>query len=217
MKRKKTEKFILEYIKKVAGEENYNLYKDLFKSMSDKKFDTFMHDLKDGKVKLSIIAPNGSNVKMDVKKNMDLAKELGYDFFQNIKIGEGKNAYITPNKYMIMNIPVRRASQILTKKISIPDSDKVIDLTTGQVTGESKASKMTMPELQLLSSMGLKDSVIELMKARGGDLGAKNAMTNLLIKQGSVSQKVLENYSTGVVSTKTLKSYFNSMHVKSNL
>jgi len=211
--RNKAEKFILEYILKIAGEENHKLYKDRFKSMNNKEFDNFMLDLEKGKIKLSIIAPNNSNVKLDAEKNMKIAKSLGYDFFQHIKINNMGTEYITPNKYMVLNIPVRRAAQLLTKKISIPTDDKAIDLTTGQVTGRSKASKITMPELQLLTSMGLKDSVVELMKIRGGDLGAKNAMTKLLLKQGSVSQKVLNNYATGVVSTKTMKAYFRSMMI----
>ena len=211
--RSKAEKFILEYIKKIAGDENHKLYKDRFKQMSNKEFDQFISDLDEGKVKLSVIAPNNSDIKLDPKKNMSIANELGYDFFQHIKMTNNDMEYITPNKYMVLNIPVRRAAQLLTKKISIPSDDKSIDLTTGQVTGKSKASKITMPELQLLTSMGLKDSVVELMKVRGGDLGAKNAMTNLLLKQGSVSQKILNNYATGVVSTKTMKAYFRSMMI----
>lgn len=214
--RKKTEEFILKYISKIAGADNKKLYEDLFKSMNNKEFDNFIELLKNNKTKLSIIAPNGM-VKLDVEKNFKIAKELGYDFFQRVRVGKGKDGYITTNKYFIANIPVRRASQLLTKKISLPKSDRVIDLTTGQVTGESEGSKLTTPEIQLLTSLGLKASVIELMKSRGGDLGEKNAMISMLTKQGIVSQNVLEAYSTGVISTKTLKAYFQAMHIKNNL
>lgn len=147
---------------------------------------------------------------------MKIADELGRPVFQNLKFTK-ENPFITPNKYLILNVPTRRASQILTKKISIPKDDKKIDLLTGQVTGESKASKLTLPELQILVGMGIKDSAIELMKDRGGDLGAKDAMSKLLIRQGSVSQKVLENYATGVVSTNTLKSMLHAMMIRNNL
>ena len=214
--RTKAEKTILTYIEKIAGVENKKLYKDLFKSMTNKDFDKFMTDLRDKKIKLSIIAPNGSDIKLDVKKNMKIADELGRPVFQNLKFTK-ENPFITPNKYLILNVPTRRASQILTKKISIPKDDKKIDLLTGQVTGESKASKLTLPELQILVGMGIKDSAIELMKDRGGDLGAKDAMSKLLIRQGSVSQKVLENYATGVVSTNTLKSMLHAMMIRNNL
>lgn len=217
--RKKTETFIINTINKIAGSKNKKLYSDLFESMSDKEFDNFMKDLKNNKITLSVVASNLEKMVLNVERNIKIAKSLGYDFFQQLKI-TGDNSmpdYLTPNKYLVMNLPVRRASQLLIKKISIPSDDKSIDLTTGQVTGKSSGSKLTMPEIQVLAGMGIKDSIKELMKVRGGDLGSKNAMSALLIKQGSVSQKVLEQYATGVVSTQTLSSYLNAMHIKNNL
>jgi len=71
-----------------------------------------------------------------------------------------------------------------------------------------------MPELQMLVGMGMKDTVLELLKYRGGDLGAKTAMMNLLYQQGKVDAATLEQYSTGVESTKTLKNYFIGSHLK---
>jgi len=215
-KRKKTQEFIIKYIDKIApGGENKKLYTDLFNSMSDKEFNRFMEKLSNG-MNLSVIAPNGSKIKLDVDRNIKIAKELGYDFFQRLNIWEhdGLPAIKTPNKYMVMSLPVRRMAQLLTKYISIPTDDKSIDLTTGQVTGKSKGSKLTMPELQILAGLGLKDSVVELMKYRGGDRGGMNALSKSLFINGTASQKVLEQYATGVVSKQTLKSYFNAMHIK---
>lgn len=220
-KRKQVEEYILKYIGKiVTGEENINLYKDLFKSMSDKEFDEFMHKLKDKQITLSIIVPNGyKNTKVSVENNFKVAKEIGYDFFQRIKVTGDSDIpdYITPNKYLVYKLPIKRAAQLLSKKISIPESDKKIDTLSGQVTGESKSSKLTLPELQILIGLGLKDSVKELMKIRGGDLGSTNAMTAMLYKQGMATQQNIEQYSTGVVSTKSLKAYLNSMHIRNTL
>lgn len=214
--RKKAEQTIITYIDKIAGAENKKLYKNLFKDMSNKDFDNFMRDLRDKKIKLSVIVPNGSDIKLDTKKCMKITEELGEPVFQSLRFVK-KHPFVTPNKYLVLNVATRRASQILTKKISIPKDDKTIDLLTGQVTGESKASKLTLPELQILVGMGIKESAKELMKDRGGDLGAKDAMTKLLIRQGSVSQKVLENYATGVVSTNTVKAMLHAMMIRSNL
>jgi len=195
--RKKAEQTILTYIEKIAGTKNKKLYKDLiFKNMSNKDFDNFMRDLRDRKIKLSVVAPNGSDIKLDTKKCMKIVEELGEPVFQRLRFAK-KHPYITPNKYLVLNIATRRASQILTKKISIPKDDKTIDLLTGQVTGESKASKLTLPELQILVGMGIKESA--------------------LISQGSVSQKVLANYATGVVSTNTVKAMLHAMMIRSNL
>lgn len=219
-KRKQVEDFILKYIKRiVTGKENYELYEMLFKSMNDKEFHIFMEKLRDKKATLSVIIPNGSNIKVDVKSNFKLAKELGFEFFQHIRVGATADvpAYTTPNKYMVLKFPVKRAAQLLTKKISIPEDNSKVDTLTGQVTNGSKGSKLTNPELQILLGLGLKKSILELMKHRGGDLGSNNAMNNILFNYGSVNQDELEQYSTKVESTKTLKAYLQAMHIKSTL
>lgn len=220
-KRKATEDLILKYIDRiVTGKTNTELYKELFKSMSDKEFDQFMQDLRDGKRTLSIIVPNGDKrYQVDINNNIKLAKELGYDFFQRLVVGEtdGLPAYTTTNKYMILKLPVRRAAQLLQKKISIPENARTINVLTGQVTGKSKGSKLTNPELQLLISLGLDKSIQELLKIRGGDQGSQRAMDNYLVNQGAATQAQINQYESGVVSKKTLKAYFTAMHIKNNL
>lgn len=220
-KRQQAEKTILHYISRiVTGKENVKLYEDLFASMTDQDFHQFMLDLQSGKKHLAVIIPNGNkNITADVENNVKLAKELGFEFFQRLKITNSMDLpdHLTPNKYMIIKLPVKRASQLLSKKISIPEHNNSIDTLTGQVTGDSKGSKITNPELQILIGLGLKESLKELMKMRGGDKGEQAAMTQLLIKQGMVTQAQAEQYSTGVISKKTLKSYFNGMGIRSTL
>ena len=218
--RKKTENFIIKYIDKIApGGKNKKLYQDLFASMSDKEFKMFMTKLKNKEITLSVIAPNTEPKMLEVERNFKIGEELGYNFFQKLTVTSNKNLpdYKTPNTYLVLNLPVRRAAQLLTKKISIPTDDKSIDLTTGQVTGKSKGSKITMPEIQILAGMGFESSLTELLKVRGGDLGAKNALSSLLMKQGSASLAVIDNYSTGTVSTRTLKSLLTSSHLSNTL
>jgi hypothetical protein len=65
--------------------------------------------------------------------------------------------------------------------------------------------------------MGLKSSIRELVKLRGGDLGGKNAMNTMLIKTGEVSQQDVEPYTTGVKSVQVLKNYFKAIHIASTL
>jgi hypothetical protein len=221
-KRKKVEDTILLYIDKIdvgSKKENTTLYKNLFAKMSDVEFNTFMKGLKDKTITLSMIVPNGGNVKITVENNFKIAKELGHEFFQQIKITgqEDLPDYITPIKHLSFILPIRRASQLLSKKISIPESDRTIDVMSGQVTGKSKSSKLTMPEIQMLIGMGLYSSVRELLKVRGGDIQANNAMNAMLYKTGVASQATVEQYASGVESTKTLRAYLEASHIKTSL
>lgn len=220
-KRQAVENLILKYVDKlVTGKENTKLYQELFNSMSDKEFDNFMHKLKNREITLSVIIPNNDKrFKVDLNNTIKIAKELGYDFFQHLNYGasEDRPAFKTPNKYMVMTLPIRRAAQLLTKKISIPVDASHMDSLSGQVTNQSKGSKITNPEIQILLGLGLKESLTELLKVRGGDLGAGRAAEQLLFKHGSVSMAESNKYSTDVVSKKTLRAYLNAMGISTTL
>ncbi len=218
-KRKAAQTDILKYIDAIAkGGQNKKLYEDLFKSMSDKEFDKFMLGLKNKTITLCVVVPHDGSVKITVKNNEKVAKSLGYEFFQRLRMvdSDTKESYLTPNKYFVYKLPVRRTAQLLIKGISVPKDIKSTDALTGQVANASRSSKITMPETQMLIGMGLEDTVEELLKFRGGDLGSRNAMMNILYKQGRVDKKTLEEYGTGVEATKTLKNYFLGAHIRSS-
>lgn len=216
----KAQDHILKYIEKMTpGTENSALYSKLFSEMSDEQFDNFIKDIESGKRNLAVIVPNFSKVKLSVERNLEIAKELEYEFFQRIWI-EGKEntpTYLTPNKYLIVDLPVRRASQLLTKKISVPKHNRVIDSLTGQPTGESKGAKISYPELQVCSAMGLENSMVELMKYRGGDARGHAALNGMLSKYGRANQATLASFASGVESTTTVKTFLLSAHLKSTL
>lgn len=220
-KRRQVEDYILKYIAKiVTGEHNLKLYKDLFNRMTDEEFHEYMVKLKNKEITLSIIVPNGSkDIKVDINNNIKIAKELGFSFFQNIHFGkDGDNpGYTTPNEYMVLKLPVKRAAQLLDKKISIARDPNDVSSLTGQVLGDSRSSKMSGPEIQVLIGVGCKKSLIELLKIRGGDLGAGNAMEQMIIQTGNARQEDVIKYSTGVKSTDTLRNYFIGAHINSTL
>jgi hypothetical protein len=92
-----------------------------------------------------------------------------------------------------------------------------VDYLTGQPTGDSKGSKISYPEMQILASMGMESSLTELLKYRGGDNKGMAAYTGLLVNNGSVNIDTLKNYASGVVSTRTLKTFLTACHLKNNL
>lgn len=218
--RQEVEAFIIKYIGQITpGTNNADNYKKLFASMNDKDFDAFMVKLESGEIKLSVIIPNFSKNNLTLENNLKVADSLGHNFFQKLWI-EGKDdqpTYLTPIPYMVVDLPVKRASQLLDKKISVPKTTKVVDAVTGQVTGEAKGAKISYPELQLAASMGLEDSMIELIKYRGGDNRGGAALAGLLARNGNANLSTLSQFASGVESTKSLKTFLTAAHLKSNL
>ncbi len=214
------EKFIISYISKLTpNTNNAKIYSKIFSTMSDKDFDQFMKDLESEKKFLVVIMPNFSENSLDVERNLQIADELKHKFFQRIWI-EGKDdmpTYLTPNEYLVVDLPVRRASQLLIKKISVPKHNRVIDSLTGQPTGESKGAKISYPELQVCAAMGLENSMVELMKYRGGDARGGAALNGMIAKFGRANQATLSQYASGVESTVTVKTFMSAAHIKSTL
>ena len=215
--RKGAEEYILKWIEKLLpGSENTALYEALFKSMSDKEFDAYIKGFKDQSTLLAVIVPHGG-VEMSVERNIKLAKELGISFFKRIWIPEGESGeyYLTPTKNMVIHQTMRRASQLLTKKLSVSEGGAAFDALTGQTTAQGAA--LSYPEVQMLSAIGLDATLTELLKYRGGDRGGLAAMNTLLSKQGAVSLNALAPYATGVKSVQSLKTYLTAMHFRNTL
>ena len=215
-----TEAFIVSNIEAlVPGSENANTYKKLFAKMSDDEFDKFVMGLETGDTILPIVVPNFSKSSISVERNFALAKKLGHEFFQRIWFGAKGDtpAYLSPVKYLVVDLPLRRASQLLIKKLSVAEHNKTVDTLSGQPTGASQSSGISFPELQVMAAMGLDNSVVELMKYRGGDVKGHNALNSMISRYGSANQKTLANYSSGVESTRTMKTFLNCMLLRSTL
>jgi hypothetical protein len=157
--------------------------------------------------------------RITLENNVRVAKKYDIKFFERmvIKNHPTQPDHIPPNEFPILILPCRRAAQLLTKKISIPTDNKSVDLTSGQVTGKSRSSRITMPELQIMYPIGLVKTAEEYLKTRGGDLGESVAMDKILYNNGEVSKSTLERYATGTVSARTLKSYFRAACIVSTL
>lgn len=220
--RKAAEDFILKYIDKVLpGSKNAELYKRKFASMSDREFDNLMKNYAQGTDRPAIQAPNFTKPALNVERNLKIAKELKHDYFERIWMGSNDPntpMYLTNNKYMVMELPLRRLAQLLIKKISTAENTRSVDQITGQPAGkESKTSKISFHELQIMRSMGLDESLKELIKYRGGDAGGFNAMNKAISRDGRVSLNAISKYATGVESTNALKVYLTAMHLSNTL
>lgn len=220
-KRQKAQDLCLSIIKELDPSGiNLKIYQEqVFGPMSDKDFSQFIADLKSKKRHLVIYAPNYGPVKLDVRKNIAIAKKLGRSFFEKLWI-EGKESvptHLTPVTYFIIPTQVRRQAQLITKGISVPKNMKTINALTGQPTGESQAAKISMPELQLCVSAGMDKSMLELFKYRGGDVRGGAALHGMLVRFGQASLKSLQPFASGVESGNYLKSLLMGAHIRANI
>lgn len=190
-----------------------------FKSMSDKEIDQFYQELKEGKRYIPYYVPSDANVKIDIKKWVKLAEELGYDVFSRIVQEDPNTKQITLSevKYWVALFPTRRHIQYLDSKRSIAKDNKTRDVLTGQVTGESKGSSFSRPQLMGLLSRGMTSNALEIYKYQGGDIAGGREFNNALINGGGVSLENLLKSKTLPTSTKTLGANLNGMHLAHNL
>lgn len=213
-------KVLLKYIDALCpGSENTKIYEDQLAAMSDAQFEAYVAGIESGQYTLSFIMPNLSDKKLSVRRNLALAKELKHNFFRRLWLTDpvsGKT-YLTPVKYLIIKLPLRRQAQLLVKKMSTPDDNKHIDELTGQPTGVSKGSKMSFPELQVLYAQGMDRTIEELIKFRGGDQQGFNAMNRSIIEKGGVSLDAIMPQAGKVKSTTTLSTFLKAMHLDNNL
>lgn len=218
--RKVATDMILKYIEKILpGSPNTAFYTKRLAEMTDKEFDQFMRNLDDGTEILTIKTPNLSKHKLDLTRNLAIAKELGHEFFQHLILTDPTTGevYQTPVKYLVIDVPLRRQVQILQSKATIPENNKHVDELSGQSTGPSKGSKISFPELQVLFAQGLDATITELIKFRGGDAKAFNAMNSSIIETGGVSIEYLAQFGTKVKAVTTLTTLLKTIHLDNTL
>lgn len=215
--RKKTEELIYKFFNDL-DKSGYNTeqYKRIFGGMSDKDFDNYMKDIRSGDKTLVTFTPLTKSKGITVENNLKVGKKYGIPLFERLVFTNDpvRPDHKTKDEYLILDLPVRRQSQNIVKKISVPEHNKVIDSLTYQPTGESKGAKISYPEVQVLIGMGLDKSLNEMIRYRGGDKGGFAAYNAMMYRHGSVNLNTISQYTTGVESTKVLKTFLLSMHLK---
>ena len=194
-KRKKIEAYILSSMKLLDPHTDVNqkYWKNKFASMSDADFDKFMHYMQEKKCNIHMFVPP---LKVTLKNSelVEAAHKLGVKLMHRIWMTDPNTGmrYLTPEEYMVVQLPVRRQQQYLDEKISVPDNDKTIDGLTGQVTGDSKACAITNPEIQIMQARNLDASLYEYVNVRGGNINNYAEFKRSLEETGAVSLNSLD-------------------------
>jgi len=204
----------------IPGSDNKAIYEKRLNQWSDEEFDDYMNNLASGKETLALFAANNSPHKLDILNLYSVADELNYKLFQHLDLTDPITGQVvrTNVPHLVLRLPLRRQVQMLYKKMSIPEDDDTVDERTGQATGESKGARVSYPELQVNAAKGLNKSIIEMLKFRGGDEKAYNAMNRAIMETGGVSMDTISSMlPSKVKATQTLSVMFKSAHLNTNL
>jgi hypothetical protein len=217
-KRKAVEKLILSTISTLdhtGG--NTKRYKDLFDKWSDTEFHSFMSGIRDGNIKLILYVPN-MKLNLKLANIFKAAHDLNLKLFERLHLWDSttQRYYLTPQEYPVLMLPVRRLKQFLMSKISVPNSDTKIDAFSGQVVKPDKGSSISSVEMQTILSKGLKVSIAELIRVRGGDISAYSHFRGQLEETGYASLNSIDNDSRARSSV-ILGTYFRAAHIDNNI
>ena len=220
MSRKKATDFFISTITKLdPNSGNVQLYKDYFKGMSDKAFGELMGKLERGEEILPYYEPILVKKPIPLDRVLKIGESIGVKYFEQLWITDPISGveFLTPHKYLVLRLGIRRQNQHLVKKKSVATDSRKTDATTGQASGDSKAAGITQPELFVLDSNGFTAGATEMIKVRGGDTEAHRASRRAVIEQGGFSLNVLGKLGTQPTSTETLSSFLFAMHLDNNL
>ena len=219
IKRKKIQDYILKAMKLLDPHTNVNTdyWKKKFDTMSDKDFDNFMHNLREGKENIHMYVPP-FKVKLRNKELINAAHELGVKLMHRLWMKDAHTGikYLTPEEYMVLQLPVRRQQQFLDEKLSVPDNDKTIDGLTGQVAGDSKCTSFTTPEIQIFHARNLDASLFEMANVRGGNINNYAEFKRSLEETGEVSLNQLDPMNRTRVAV-IGQVFLTAMHLDINL
>ena len=196
---------------------NSNRYHKILDHMSPKEFDKWMNYVKDGKWVLHIVAPN-MVVNLKNENLLKAADAVGIKLFHRIWMTDNNTGrtFLTDNEYLVLPLPIRRQQQFLDEKMSVPEDDKHIDGMTGQVTGDSKATQITNPEINILAFRGLDTVLEEMVNVRGGNMVAYGEFRKQAEETGEIHMSELDP-STRSRTAVIAQVLLNAMHIENNI
>lgn len=220
--RKKAIDIFLQGLEEILpGSKNTEYYRNHFQTLSDQQFEELIVAVEEGRLILPIFQPNLAKPALDVTRNIEIGQKWGHDFFEQLWVTDPTDPTLetlTPKKYLLLELPMRRQAQTLENKMAVPLSNEFIDDLSGQPmdSTESKGSALTFPELQVLNSEGLDATALELLKFRGGDVDAYQSLERTIIETGQASMVQTDPGDSRVKSTDTLNIRLRAAHIDSN-
>lgn len=219
MTRHEVEKWFLDYIDELdPGNDNVKLYKEFFATLSFKDLQNLGRRLVNKEITLPYYAANMVNRDIPVDTALKVLDKLGVNVFQRVEVTDSVTGvrYKSAVKYLILTLHVRRQSQHSLKGKSTATDSVHIDYLTGQASGVSDTTHLSLPEIMNLESAGLHKGIQEMVNVRGGNQKGFNEAKQRIYQTGGYSLDSILELGYRPTSTETFHAYLLGMHYDNN-
>lgn len=188
-------------------------------AMTDMEFYDFMLDIREGRNYVPYVAPNQIDESLQLENNLKIAKQLGVEFEEQVVLTDSATGltYLTNEKYLVLDLPVRRQIQTGESGISVAGTKFTTDDLSDQAAGAQDVSKITSPEISGMRAREMDMTLLEFLSVRGGNLEAMNQLDQSIIETGEGSLESVLKDGTRAKISDTLSTVFTSMHIKNNI
>ena len=226
MAQSKRERFMQAILEPIAGitpgdGANVEYLKKTLGAMSDEQFTEYVRTLLPGETQnvLPFYIPNLTDVKIQLEDLLAVGELIGHAFYEQLWLTDPETGVtsLTPHKYPVVEMPIRRQAQLRYKKSSIPEHVRTVDDLSGQPVGDSKSAKISYPELQAQNAQDRLATTIEQIKIRCGDPKALAEMERMLLETGEASQEAILALNTVNKSNETVAVLLRSAHLDNNI
>lgn len=188
-KRKKIEELVYNVFDKLDKTgENTKKYREMFRSMDDKKFESWMNKFVNDPNQLFSMEILPFKNEPEFKDIEAAGKVLNMPFEEYVYFRDevtGKTVR-SAHKVPVFYVYVKRLQQIVAKKTAVSTSIKSRNAITNQISGDDKVARNSDVESYALLTEGNVNTLKEIMGPRAGNIGQKRAMYNMISRDGFV-------------------------------
>lgn len=199
---------------------NTKKYKELFNSMNDDQFNSYMKTfLKDKKANFYLeVLPNKNEPSLsEIEKALEYL-DVPKDEYVYFRDGEHKdNPIRTRYKVPVGYVTLKRMQQVLSKKNTYSLDINKRALKTNQVTGDDKIARLTDQENYMLSAIGANNAMKEFLGPRADSADAKMDLYKNISMYGYAYMKDLSNDINEKQTINTVSAYLIGCGIKTDL
>lgn len=218
-KREKIKKLVLDVVTALDNDKQNNVkyYTALLNSMSDQEFAKWAgsmgYELDDT---IQMFQLPFEEMKMNqIKKAADILK-IPLDEYIWYRHTDSRGIR-TSHKVPVGYVHVKRVQQFLAKKNKYTFDNEERTLKTGQVTGDSKVTRVSDDEAFSLMTIGAEKALKEFLGPRADNQAAKNSMYRKISQDGFATLEDMDQDITKQTTLNTIDTYMLASGIKTDM